>query len=201
MRLRVAARVAPTRVEGPHARYALWVQGCTLRCPGCCNPQMFAADGGEDVEVAAIVAELDRARHAHGIEGLTVVGGEPLQQLSAVASVCDGARALGLGVLVFTGLTAREALARPDFAELWRSIDTLVTEPFDRERPEPSDGRRFIGSTNQRRWHRTRRYADPMLWRGQAGAEVHFDDTGAPHVIGRPGATAPIVAALRRAAR
>ena len=201
MHLRVAARVAATRVEGPHARYALWVQGCAVRCPGCCNPQMFEPDGGEAVDVATIVGELGAAQREHGIEGLTVVGGEPLQQLAPVARICDGARALGLGVLVFTGLTTREALAQPRFVDLWRTIDTLVTEPFDRTRPEPADGRRFIGSTNQRRWHRTRRYADPALWRGQAGAEIHFDASGSPRVIGRPQATAPIVAALRRPAR
>lgn len=200
MRLRVAATVAPTRVEGPHPRYALWVQGCAVRCPGCCNPQMFDADGGEAIDVDTLLADLRRAHREHGLEGLTVVGGEPLQQLPAVTEACAGARQLGLGVLVFTGLTTRQALAQPGFAALWRTLDTLVTEPFDRTRPEPPGGRRFIGSTNQRRWHRTRRYADPALWRGQAGAEVHFDPTGRPQVIGRPQATAPIVAALRRPA-
>ena len=41
--LRVGARVPVTRAEGPGARYALWLQGCSIRCPGCCNPHLFDA--------------------------------------------------------------------------------------------------------------------------------------------------------------
>jgi anaerobic ribonucleoside-triphosphate reductase activating protein len=194
----VAARVVATRVEGPHLRYALWVQGCTLACPGCCNPRMFDPGLGATMSVATLAEELDAARRDHGVEGLTVVGGEPLQQLGAVTALATAAERLGVGVLVFTGYTAREALARPGFAELWRRLDTLVTGRYDRTRPEPADGRRFIGSTNQRRWHRTDRYRDAQLWRGVAGAEVHFDPDGRPQVIGNPVATRPVVAALRR---
>ena len=35
-------RVACTEAEGPFRRYALWTRGCSLRCPGCCNPGLFA---------------------------------------------------------------------------------------------------------------------------------------------------------------
>ena len=29
-----------TESEGPGKRFAIWVQGCKKRCPGCCNPDM-----------------------------------------------------------------------------------------------------------------------------------------------------------------
>jgi anaerobic ribonucleoside-triphosphate reductase activating protein len=159
---------------------------------------MFDADGGTEVSVETLAAELQAARDAHDIEGLTVVGGEPLQQLPGVTALAAAAQRLQLGVLVFTGLTTRRALARPGFAELWRQLDTLVAEPFVRDAPEPETARRFIGSTNQRRWHRTPRYRAAALWRGPAEAELHFDADGQPRVIGAPRATAPLVAALRR---
>ena len=37
--LSVAQIVSCTEAEGPGKRFALWFQGCPLRCPGCCNPE------------------------------------------------------------------------------------------------------------------------------------------------------------------
>ena len=56
--LRVAHCVACTGAEGPGLRCAVWVQGCTLACPGCCNPELFAAAGGAVVGVAELAAEV-----------------------------------------------------------------------------------------------------------------------------------------------
>ena len=43
--LPVAQFVPRTEAEGPGRRFALWVQGCPLRCKGCCNPEMLAFKG------------------------------------------------------------------------------------------------------------------------------------------------------------
>ena len=45
LRLRVAQIVPFTEAEGPGRRFALWFQGCPLRCPGCCNPEMLPFEG------------------------------------------------------------------------------------------------------------------------------------------------------------
>jgi anaerobic ribonucleoside-triphosphate reductase activating protein len=45
--LRVAQVVPCTEAEGPGRRFALWFQGCPLRCPGCCNPEMLPFEGGQ----------------------------------------------------------------------------------------------------------------------------------------------------------
>lgn len=176
--IRVAARVACTEAEGPGLRFALWVQGCSLRCPGCCNPELFAPGAGEPVAVAALADELARARELHAIDGLTVLGGEPAEQAPAVAALCRAARALGLGTLVFTGYTLAELRARPDAAALLAAVDTLVDGRFDAHRREPAGGRRWIGSTNQQIVHLTPRHADPALWRGRDHAELQIDPSG-----------------------
>ena len=44
--LSVAQIVPFTEAEGPGVRFALWFQGCPLRCPGCCNPEMLPFEGG-----------------------------------------------------------------------------------------------------------------------------------------------------------
>lgn len=187
--LRVGAMVAKTRVEGPHLRAAIWVAGCTIRCPGCCNPEWFPASAGTTQDVAPIVEALDPC-----VEGLTILGGEPLEQLDGVTALAAGARRRGLGVVVSTGLSEREAWARPGFSALWAEIDTLVAGPFVARRREPVGGRRLIGSSNQRLLHRTERYADPSLWLGPRGAEAQLDAAGRVTLVGDPA----LVARLRR---
>ena len=75
--LRVGARVRATCAEGPGTRYALWLQGCSLRCPGCCNPQLFDPRGGEELPLALLAAEISDVRDQ--IEGVTLLGGEPFE--------------------------------------------------------------------------------------------------------------------------
>lgn len=187
--LRVAERVACSEVEGPHRRYVVWVQGCSLRCPGCCNPELFAAAGGAVVGVAELAAEVLAARADHGIEGVTFLGGEPLEQIAGVTALARRVRAAGLGVLVFSGYTLAEVLARPGGAALLAVVDTLVDGRFDATAREPVDGRRVIGSRNQRLVHRTPRYADPALWRGPRRIELRVGPAGEIGVLGDPALT------------
>lgn len=60
--LSVAQFVACTEAEGPGKRFALWMQGCPMRCPGCCNPEFIPFKGGEPWTVEAMMGEIDRAR-------------------------------------------------------------------------------------------------------------------------------------------
>lgn len=195
--LRVAARVACTEAEGPGRRFAVWVQGCSLRCPGCCNPEFFAPDGGEAIAVADLVDELRRARDLHGIVGLTVLGGEPSEQAAEVAALCRAARALGLGTIVFTGRTHAELQAMPGARPLLAVVDTLVDGRFDARQREPAGGRRWIGSRNQQIVHLTARHADPALWRGRDHVELQLDPSGRLTAHGAPDLLKKVLKGLR----
>lgn len=167
-------------------RYAVWVQGCGLRCSGCCNPDMLSQNGGDQRGVDAIVDEVHRARGERGIEGISVLGGEPLEQIEPVTVLAEAVRAFGLGVIVFTGHTEVNARTLPGYDRLWRAIDTLVDGPFDDRQREPADGRRFVGSRNQRLIHRTSRYRGESLWLGQTHAELRIGADGTTTVHGAP---------------
>jgi anaerobic ribonucleoside-triphosphate reductase activating protein len=148
--LQVAQVVPVTEAEGPGRRFALWFQGCPLRCPGCCNPEMLPFDGGARLAVGAVVRQIAEAAGTQGVEGITLLGGEPLAHAAGAAALARAARGLGLTVMVFSGYTLEEARALPDpaAAELLALTDILVDGPYLRERPEAR--RRWIGSANQR---------------------------------------------------
>jgi len=156
MELEIGALVERTECEGPGARFALWVQGCRIRCAGCCNPQFFSASGGRKVETRELAERL-RAR-AQGLEGVTFLGGEPFDQAEALAELARVARAACLSVMTFTGYALEELRTRSGgAAELLAATDLLVDGPYDRDQPESH--RRWVGSANQRFHFLTDRYA------------------------------------------
>ena len=165
--LRIATIVDDTEAEGPGRRFALWVQGCTIRCPGCCNPEMFVADGG----AAATIDELDaRLARAGAIEGVSILGGEPFEQPAGVAAFARRVKQRGLTVMVYSGYT---------IAELLGMTDLLVDGRYDRTQPEPAPplGRRWLGSTNQTMHYLTTAYSpdDPRM-RSENTVELHWKD-------------------------
>lgn len=172
--LRVAQLIPCTEAEGPGRRFAIWTQGCPLRCPGCCNPEMLPLEGGEAWSVADLAREVT---HTPGIEGVTLVGGEPFAQAAACATLAEAMQVEGLGVMVFTGYTLDELTAPevdPGWAGLLQVTDLLVDGRYERERSETR--RRWIGSSNQRLHFLSDRYApdDPRLT-GPNSVELRFD--------------------------
>lgn len=143
-RLRVHAFVECSRANGPGARAVLWVQGCTLACPGCFNPQTHRR-AGDDVGVGELADRI--AGLAGRIEGLTISGGEPLQQRPGVLALLARLRArTSLSTLVFTGYRYPEVARMPELPALWAGVDVLVAGRYERERRL---GRGLLGSANQ----------------------------------------------------
>ena len=79
--------------DGPGVRFAVFLQGCPLRCGCCHNPDTWNTDGGKAMTADEIVEKAIRYRTYFGKEGgVTVSGGEPLLQpafVKAVFSMCQ----------------------------------------------------------------------------------------------------------------
>src|SRR5438128_3721730 len=111
--VQVAQVIPVTEAEGPGVRFALWFQGCPLRCPGCCNPEMLPFAGGSRVSVADVVAQVEEAARAHGVEGITLLGGEPTAHAAGAAVLARALRERGQTVMVVSGFTLEELRANP----------------------------------------------------------------------------------------
>ena len=173
--LSVAQIVPVTEAEGPGLRFALWFQGCPLRCPGCCNPEMLPFTGGTPMTVRDVLARLDEAVK-QGVEGITLLGGEPLAHAEGGAILAREAHERGLSVMVFSGHTLEEARGKADPAidALIASTDILVDGPYVRELPDTT--RRWVGSTNQGIHFLTDRYDYDSRWRKSNTLEIRLDN-------------------------
>lgn len=155
-----------TKALGPYTRYAVWVQGCKKRCPGCIAPDAQPLDGGyvEDVEclVQDILSQPD-------IEGITISGGEPFLQQEALCELIDTLHSKrDLGVIVYTGMLYEEIAQTP----LAKRCDLIV----DGEYIEAlNDDLSLRGSSNQRVICISSRYANIVKQHyGLPGRKMEF---------------------------
>ena len=174
----------PIRSLGPGARIGIWLQGCSIRCPGCISPDTWAEGTGE----TTVARVLDRLNEWAGeAEGLTVSGGEPLDQPAALAELLAGWRKISDGpVLLFTGY--RWAVAERWFAGHPGLVDAVIAGPFVRTAGAALAMR---GSDNQslhilsgrgecfRQFDRPRTPGDRRL-------DVMFDEDGSVWLAGIP---------------
>lgn len=174
--LRIASTITSTRAEGPGHRFAVWVQGCTIRCDGCFNPHMWSPSGGATVTPAELAQQVT----ATDVEGVTLLGGEPFEQAPALARFAKHLRVRGLSVMVFTGYYREdlELSGQPGVADLLAQTDLLVDGPYVAEQPDLN--RPWIGSTNQRFHFLTDRYRhlEPQLTSMPDRIEVRIKPTG-----------------------
>ena len=88
--MQVAQVVPCTEAEGPGKRFAIWFQGCPLRCPGCCNPEYLPFRGGETKTLAEMTRWLrdgDVTYHQTVLDGIERVPEALLSLLSSGAPI------------------------------------------------------------------------------------------------------------------
>ncbi|MDR1884965.1 MAG: radical SAM protein [Synergistaceae bacterium] len=148
---------------GPGTRVGIWLEGCSLRCPGCVSQEFWEfTDGGAFPLGDAVRMTADFFLGPQHPDGLTISGGEPFDQPEALLEFLR--RLMGSGVediLIYSGYSARVLTARhPDLPEL---ASALVDGPFEAGNRTDSA---WKGSDNQSLtlWNRkfTPRYEDWM---------------------------------------
>jgi anaerobic ribonucleoside-triphosphate reductase activating protein len=161
-----------SRANGPGARFVLWFQGCSLGCPGCFNPATHAA-GGARRPIEHVVADILAQDQA--IEGVTLSGGEPLEQPEAALALIQAIRARSeLSILVFSGHTIDEIQAQPLGPDILARIDVLVDGRYDAGQRL---GHKLRGSKNQRIHLLTERYGLAQV-EATPEAEIRIDARG-----------------------
>ena len=182
--LQVAEIVESTEVEGIGLRYVIWTQGCSFGCKNCCNPHLWAHKGGDSYEIHDLWSKIKVAKEKNPeIEGVTFVGGEPLEQASAVASLAKIIKENGLSVMVFTGFLYEDLLKIqcPALPYIDVIVDGLYVDSLR------ITDRRFVGSSNQKMYFLTDFYTpDDPRWAEPNMTEIIMNGQGRIQVVGFP---------------
>ena len=151
--LRVARHADACRVLGPGVRAVVWFHGCSRGCAGCIAAEMNQSDEVENWRADELAAWVNGCV---GIEGVTLSGGEPLEQdLVALGTFLRLVKSDGrLGVIMFTGYRLGE-LCDEARNEVLPWLDVLVDGPYVEAL---DDSRDLRGSSNQRIHFLTTRY-------------------------------------------
>ena len=141
--------------DGPGIRTTVFLQGCSLVCAWCHNPEAIPRqsvprkrEGREPVpssrpmdtgEVLSVVLEDKPFFDASG-GGMTLSGGEPLAQAAYSGELLRGAKDVGV----------RTAVETAGFAP-WNALETILphTDLFLYDYKVTQDTRRFIGADNR----------------------------------------------------
>lgn len=165
--MRVHSLLDASRANGPGLRFVVWVQGCTLKCSGCFNPQTHDVAAGVDMSVERLIEAMRSATEE--VEGVSISGGEPFQQAAELKALLQAIRGeFNWSVVVFTGYSKPEVEALPEGAEILGRVDVLVAGRFVARRA-PGPG--LLGSDNQALHFLTGRYT-PADFENLPEAEV-----------------------------
>ena len=90
-------------VDGPGVRFVIFMQGCSMRCKYCHNPDTWEIGGGEAVSADELIKKALRYKAYWGDKGgITVSGGEPLLQLDFLLELCEKAPGQGINIAIDT---------------------------------------------------------------------------------------------------
>ena len=140
---RVLDIVRGTTVDGPGFRTAIYLAGCTHKCPGCHNPQSHDPAAGTPMtltEIMTVVGDEDF--------DVTLTGGDPLYQPEKLLPLLHALRADGRNIWLYTGYTWEEICGSPLLLQAASLANIIVDGPFISEKHDPD--LLFRGSSNQR---------------------------------------------------
>ncbi len=112
---------------GPGRRLGIWLQGCSIHCKGCIAPENQPFDEEFSMTIDDLMNEVSNV--LHDADGITISGGEPLDQKEALFSLLTELNSQGKhDILLYSGYSKKKVLEI--FPELPDMVAALVSEPF-----------------------------------------------------------------------
>ena len=133
--------------NGTGIRTVIFVTGCTHNCRNCFNKDYQDFNYGEvwtDAETEKVIEYLED----DNVSGLTLLGGEPMQNLELIEVLKSVRARVNKPIWVYSGYTYEEILENKKRTELLELCDVLVDGRFVEELKDLK--LKFRGSSNQR---------------------------------------------------
>ena len=139
--------------NGPGIRVSLFVSGCNHHCKGCFNNIAWDFNYGNDFTnetISEIITALDKSY----INGLSLLGGEPLEELNQPSILklikITKEKLPNKTIWLYSGFTYEEItkMKNKEIKDIIKNIDVLVDGKFEIDLYDPKIF--FRGSYNQR---------------------------------------------------
>ena len=143
--------LCPVVTLGPGRRLVIWTKGCSKGCPECISPEMAEIGNAQNVDVQDIFIIIRNIYEKETFDGITISGGDPLEQLPELLLLLDRMRELTDDILVYTGYVwdeYKKILTDTERTKLETCISVLIDGPYIHEKNEKDLTLR--GSSNQK---------------------------------------------------
>lgn len=110
-------------VDGPGIRVVIFLQGCSLRCKYCHNPDSWDVSGGQIIDSDTLMDKIRRFRpyFERSGGGVTFSGGEPLLQKDFLLDMLKRCKAEGIHTCIDTA-----GVGDDDYDEILKYTDLVL---------------------------------------------------------------------------
>lgn len=161
---------------GPGKRLLLYLKGCSIHCVGCINQHLWSFDGGTLLSEEEVVDICNK----ENLEGITIHGGEPLDQADDLLEVVKTVKNKELTVILFTGYIKKE-LNKTQMA-VWNLSDIVIAGRFQKNKKNVN--LQFRGSTNQRIYTHKGKYKGYKVKDGFTAVILTINENGEMDING-----------------
>ncbi len=166
---------------GPGKRLVIWTKGCSKNCEGCISPEMKTIGTTKPVTVDDIYIIIKNIYQQEGFDGVTISGGDPLEQRDDLIALLEKLHDITDDVLVYTGFDwdyYSEQIDSQTKNKLMSLVSVLIDGPYVQDENLP--GLALRGSANQRLIFFDQRKKEPYeqyIKEGRKLQNVYIDDT------------------------
>lgn len=147
--MKIARILYPVTVLGPGKRIGIWVAGCSKKCKGCANPELWDKDKYPDMDIEDLKDIIQRLyEKINGqVDGITISGGEPFEQAEELLQLVQFLHKKTEDILIFSGKKIEELIQEKNATEIIDKITVLVDGEYIEDE---NFGEVLRGSKNQR---------------------------------------------------
>ena len=138
----IARILYPIEVLGPGRRIGIWLSGCSRKCKGCSNPELWQQQEKHEISIDDVLALIHQISDTNPVDGFTITGGEPMEQSDDLSILLKARKRICGDILVYTGCEI-EGLNEKQLANISVLIDGKYKE-------ELNNNSLLRGSSNQR---------------------------------------------------
>lgn len=147
--MNIARILYPVKVLGIGKRVGIWVCGCSRKCNGCSNPELWARKPKYEITLDNLKNVIKNVAASNEIDGFTITGGEPFEQAEELSELITFLKLLNEDILIYTGYSLNDLRSNPsgDIQSILDSISVLIDGEYIEERNTDAPLR---GSDNQK---------------------------------------------------